>query len=357
MARRRITDDDRRAADEAIATVSRQVKFDVTQYTVAYLVDRMRAGRYYIPDYQRAFVWNSKKQSQFVESVLIGLPVPFVFFYDDQEGRFEIVDGSQRLRSLRAFMDGELRLTGLQLVHQLNGFGWDDLTDLRRRRFEERSIRGILLENDTTPETRTEMFRRINTGGRAAEPSEIRRGSLPGPFMDLVKTIAEEDQKFIVMTPMSEAKVEQREREELATRFFAYRDTWSDQEPFPGYRDDPANYLYEWVKNANDRTRKDPQLLARWADEFEQMLTFVDHAFPTGFRKSPQAESVPRVRFEALAVGTALALCENPDLVPANVDVERILGAEFDRITRSDAANVKSSLLNRIEYVRTGLLG
>ena len=92
-----------------------------TEFTVDYLVDQLRSEKYYVPDYQRNMVWNDIRQSEFIESVLIGLPIPFLFYYEDSDGKYEIVDGSQRLRTLRRFMDDELKLKKLELLQELNG--------------------------------------------------------------------------------------------------------------------------------------------------------------------------------------------------------------------------------------------
>ena len=86
----------------------------------------------------------------FIESVLIGLPIPFVFLWQDEDGRMEIVDGSQRMRTLRRFMDNQLKLTKLELLLETNDFHYRDLSEARQRKFNARTLRGIVLENATT---------------------------------------------------------------------------------------------------------------------------------------------------------------------------------------------------------------
>lgn len=92
------------AAEEALGAVSRQVKFTIAEYPVSLYVNRFDdevSGRYFVPPYQRNLAWNTEQQSQFIESLLIGLPIPFMFFYQTQGGRMEIVDGSQRMCAMR----------------------------------------------------------------------------------------------------------------------------------------------------------------------------------------------------------------------------------------------------------------
>jgi len=210
-------------AEDAISNVSRQVKFNVTEYPVSVYVSRFSndtEDRYFVPEYQRNVAWNDEQKSQFIESLLVGLPIPFMFFYQTPSGRMEIVDGSQRMRAMRAFIKEGLRLRELVLVPELNGFRFADLTTDRQNKLEDVTIRTIVLDTDTDPATRAEMFARINRAGTAANEAEIRRGSLPGPITDLIKELAESP-AFASATPISKKAIDQREREELVTgRYF-----------------------------------------------------------------------------------------------------------------------------------------
>jgi hypothetical protein len=345
------------AAEEALASVSRQVKFTLAEYPVSLYVGRFDDevnGRYFVPSYQRNLAWSPEQQSQFIESLLIGLPIPFMFFYQTQGGRMEIVDGSQRMRAMRAFLKEDLRLRELVLVPELNGFRFSDLPSERRNRLEDVTIRTIVLDTETDAATRAEMFARINRSGTTANEAEVRRGSLPGPVTDLIKEIAE-SHRFVAMTPLTKKAVDQREREELVTRFFAYTDTnETAQGRFPGYRDRPKRFLFEYLKSANERAEADERIVGAMRDEFERMLSFVEASFPHRFQKPAGGRTVPRVRFEAVAVGSALALRENPDLAVDPQEVGRRMEAEgFDRVVVSDGANVRSKLEGRIDLVRS----
>ncbi|WP_244486917.1 DUF262 domain-containing protein [Aurantimonas sp. Leaf443] len=344
------------AAEESLAAVSRQVKFTIAEYPVSFYVGRFDDevnGRYFVPSYQRNLAWNPEQQSQFIESLLVGLPIPFMFFYQTQSGRMEIVDGSQRMRAMRAFLKEDLRLRDLSLVPELNGFRYSDLPGERQNKLEDVTIRTIVLDTETDAATRAEMFARINRSGTTANEAEIRRGSLPGPVTDLFKELAE-SADFVRMTPLTQKSVDQREREELVTRFFAYVDTnETDQGRFPGYRDRPKRFLFEYVKWANEKADREPGLVPTMRTEFERMLSFVATSFPHGFQKPAGGRTVPRVRFEAIAVGSALALRENPDLSLDPGEIARRMElAGFDDLVVSDGANVRSKLEGRIDLVR-----
>ena len=306
-----LTEESVAGAEAAISMAGRQVKFTVAEYPISVYVERFpddEKGRYFVPEYQRNLAWAPHQQSEFIESLLIGLPIPFMFFYQMPDGRMEIVDGSQRMRAMRAFLKEELRLSDLVLLPELNGFTFGDLTGDRRRKVEDVTIRTIVLDTSTDASTRAEMFARINKSGTIANEAEIRRGSLPGPVTELIRKLAESDE-FVAATPMSRKVIDQREREELVTRFFAYLEGWDTPEGrFPNYRDRPKKYLYDYLKSANDKASKDPGVVEGMRSEFTRMLGFVEKHFPNGFRKNATANAIPRVRFEAIATGTALAL-------------------------------------------------
>lgn len=347
-------------AENAISTVARQVKFSIAEYPVSLYVSRFaddENDRYFVPTYQRNLAWKPEQQSEFIESLIVGLPVPFMFFYQTSGGRMEIVDGSQRMRAMRAFVKENLRLKELSLVPELNGFCYSDLPEDRRNKLEDVTIRTIILDTETDPSTRAEMFARINRTGTIANEAEIRRGSLPGLVTDLIKNLAEEE-LFVEVSPLTEKAIKQREREELITRFFAYTNTYETPDgKFPGYRDRPKKFLYDYLKTANTAAVEDSGLVQQLRTEFENVIGFVRQTFPLGFRKAENARTIPRVRFEAISVGTALALRENPDLQAEPVEVEqRMTEAGFDRVVVSDGANVRSKLEGRIELVKNVLL-
>ena len=122
-------------AEEEIDRAARQVRFSISEYTVEVLANKVRDDEIYVPDYQRKFTWRDDRKSRFIESILIGLPIPFVFFWQADDGRLEIVDGSQRLRTIREFIDDEFVLVGLELIPGLNGFCFSGLEKSRKRNF------------------------------------------------------------------------------------------------------------------------------------------------------------------------------------------------------------------------------
>lgn len=341
--KRKITDDDRKKADEEIRELQKQIDYDTKDFTIELLVQKFEKNDFFIPNYQRAFIWRSDNKNFFLESVLLGLPIPFMFFADCKDGRQEIIDGAQRMQTLVEFTKGSLQIQGLKKLKHLNGFKFTDLSEAQQRKFRNRTLRIIVLDEDIPASSRQELFYRINATGVKANASEIRRGSYPGPLTDFIDKCSQ-NELFDKLCPISEGREKRYERFELVLRFFAY--TYDYQKFGHKVSDFLNNFLVTNLKTFDREAYK---------QDFDNMLKFVDTYFPNGFAKSPKAASTPRVRFEAISVGVALALRENPSLKVSNVDW--LDGDEFKNLTTSDASNNEGRLKARIEYVRNQLLG
>jgi len=340
------------AAEAQIVEQSKRIEFYLTEYSVELLASKMDKTEFVVPKYQREYTWEPDRKSRFIESLLMGLPIPFLFFWEMPNGKLEVVDGSQRLRTLHEFILGDLRLGDLESLTLLSGFKFSELPEGRQRKIQNRSIRGIVLNEHADEQARFDLFDRINTGSKIANTAEVRRGALTGPFMDLITELAE-DPTFSDLAPVSSAGVKERQRDELVTRLFAYGDG------LEGYKDRPSEFLFNYVREMNDRVGQDPALIASYRQCFNKVMGFVDEAFPYGFRKIAGGKATPRARFEAIAIGTKLALDEKPDLSPDDIDnVENWLNSkEFVQVTGSDGANAIARLRERIGFVRNKLIG
>lgn len=345
-----ITDAEKAVAETQIVEQSKRIEFYITEYSVELLASKVRSNEFQVPGYQREFTWEPDRKSRFIESLIMGLPIPFLFFWEMADGRLEIVDGSQRLRTIEEFVLGDFRLNDLDALPNLSGFRFADLPESRQRKITNRSIRGIVLNEHADEQARFDMFERINTSSKAANKAEVRRGALAGPFMAMVIELANLPQ-FVELAPVPQKSVLEREREELVTRFFAYGDG------FEGYKDRPAEFLFAYTKKMNAAFEKDPTLAQAYRQRFVEMLSFVQAVFPYGFRRIPTGKATPRARFEAISIGTYLALRSRPDLNQHRPRVDSWLtGNKFSDITGSDGANVIARLRGRVEFVRDRLL-
>ncbi|WP_416261812.1 DUF262 domain-containing protein [Gibbsiella quercinecans] len=347
-------------AEEEIRKEQRDVDFETKEFTVELIVNKYHSGleddtnELFVPDYQRDFVWDKKRQSRLIESLILGFPIPYIFTADvfsddpDLDGRIEIVDGSQRVRTLHAFIHDNLILQDLKSLAKLNGFTFHDLPLSRQRRFLRIPVRVIELSSKCNEETRRDLFERINSGSDILKDMEVRKGSELGStnlYNKIIRPCSSID-KFKKLAPLSEAKEKRDERLEFTLRFFAYLDNYKN------FDHSVREFLNDYMQVNGD---VDDKRVSEMCDEFSRTLDFVEAYFPTGFKKTDKAKSTPRVRFESIAVGVALALRDDPELSPENVDW--INSEEFKLLTTSDGANSRVKVVERIEFVKNKLLG
>lgn len=355
QAERELSEADKIALDDDIVSLQKITDHQIREFPVSVIVDKFQRGletdeaELYIPDYQREFVWSNVQKSRFIESLLLNIPIPYVFVADigNSDGRLEIVDGSQRIRTLYHFLNDKFVLEGLKKLTSANGFKYSDFTPARKLRFDRKTIRMIELTELCDEDARREIFDRLNTGGIKLTTMEQRQGTNDGPFLNLVNNLSE-NHTFRAICPLNSARMRRSEYPELVLRYFAYTDKYLD---FDKSVDTfLTDYLIEKNRDYQDEQRDALTL------QFTDMCEFVERYFPNGFRKNATANTVPRIRFEAIAVGTTLALKENPQLVPPPVD-EWINSLAFITHTRSDASNSRPKVKARIEFVRDKLLG
>lgn len=178
--------DDHRTEGEDVDEVQ-PFRYAISSYGADYPVDglvkRIREGAIYVPKFQREFVWDIRDASRFVESLLLGLPVPSIFLSKEWDtGKLLVVDGQQRLLSLRYFYDDkwkptgkEFRLKGVQA--ELEGRTYSTLRDEDRRQLDDAILHAIVFKQDEPSEDESsvyEVFQRLNTGGKTLTPQEIR---------------------------------------------------------------------------------------------------------------------------------------------------------------------------------------
>jgi len=302
------------------------VSYDIREFTLEYYVDKYLkdeekgTNELFVPDYQREFIWDIRRQSRFIESVILGLPVPLFFVAeinegsDEFDGRLEIVDGSQRIRTLAAYITDELTLIGLRKLLGLNNTKFSDLKPSRQRLIKNSSMRMIVLSSRADEKVRNEMFDRINTSSVALEPMETRRGVYRGKFTDFIIKCATK-KEFKDLLPMLPYDENRRKEEEFVLRFFAFIDSYP-KFSFEGEalkESSVAKFLDNYLKYKNENFSSSE--IARMEAAFDRMTKFIKDTFgKRGFAKKDGMKGVSGIYFEALAIGAHFALKENRNL-------------------------------------------
>lgn len=332
--------------DDQINTKSVSYRYDTKEYPIEVLLQKYEKKDIEIPVYQRQLVWEAREKSRFIESLFLGVPIPPLFgAILNDTGNIELIDGSQRLRTLKEFCSNEFILTGLEKLDSMNGLSFSDLSKARQKKFNVISLRFHVIMDSSDLNIRADIFDRINTGGKKLTPSEIRRGALSGAFYNFVIECSKLE-AFLILTPITKSELLRGEAEELVLRFFAY------SEKYLSFDHDVTIFLNDYVKEKNIVFDKNGM-----ERSFAMVLGFAKKIFPkNGFAKTPNAKTTPRVRFEALAVGIYLALQQDPNL-SSNVKLDWMNSAEFKTMTTSEASNNQGKLIKRVEFVRDCLLG
>jgi len=203
-----ISDDqveDETLKDEAVSPVKYEITSYGADYDVEGLVRRLQRDDIYVPPFQRSFVWTQREASRFIESLLLGLPVPGIFLARDPDTKkFLVIDGQQRLRSLQFFFEGYFnpipesesqrifRLINVQ--DEFDGLTFDTLKAKHQRILNESIIHATIVKQDYPEGEQSSIFHifeRLNTTGRKLSPQQIRVAIYSGRFLELLHSMNE----------------------------------------------------------------------------------------------------------------------------------------------------------------------
>jgi len=215
--------------DEALLEQPGDIKFAITSYGADYTVDtlirRLKSQAFYVPQFQRRFVWSQRHASRFLESLLMGLPVPGIFLYKEpRTNRHLVVDGQQRLRTLQYFYDGlfeekKFRLTGVR--DEWNGKSYEELSPSDKLKLDDSTVHATIFQRDEPKDSRKSLyfvFERINSGGIRLSPQEIRNCIADGPLLRCIREMNDDPTWRRVFGDKRNARLKD---QELILRFLA----------------------------------------------------------------------------------------------------------------------------------------
>lgn len=208
--------------------------YKITSYGIDFDVDglvrRLIKGTIYVPEFQRNFVWRLSESSRFIESLLLGLPVPGIFLAKDEDGKLLVIDGQQRLLTLKFFYEGYFnpqpnattrrvfKLT--KVVNEFNGKTYVELPESARNNLDNCVIHATVVKQDSPSNDDTSIyhiFERLNSGGRKLTAQEIRSAVYRGELIDLLKEL----NSYISWRKIFGKVHDRMKDQELILRFFA----------------------------------------------------------------------------------------------------------------------------------------
>lgn len=279
-------------------------------YTVDSLVKRMRGGAFTIPPFQRKFVWTLKHSSKFIESLLMGLPVPGIFLYKEAEtNKHLVIDGQQRLLTLQMFYDGlfkdkKFRLEGVR-EPWLNK-SYDELDSADVLKLDDSIVHATIFKQDSPGDVLDSIyfvFERINSGGIRLSPQEIRNCVSLGAFTDMIKLLNRHRTWRQVFGPVNNRSKD----EELIVRFFAL---YVDGDTYAA----PMN---EFLNQFSDKTNKiSAAKLAELEQIFIRSIDVVANNIPRAFRLE---RALNAAVFDSVMVGLAKRIADDRPLDNARI--------------------------------------
>lgn len=302
---------DEAAKDQAVAPA----RFDITSFGADYdvegLVKRLNRDDIFIPLFQRNYVWNVTEASRFVESLLLGLPVPAVFLAREPDSnRLLVIDGQQRLKTLQFYFSGYFnpkegdktkrvfRLTGVQ--PEFEGRTYQELREPDRIQLNDSIIHAIIVKQESPPGDDTSVFHifeRLNSEGRKLTEQEMRAALYHGDFIAMLRTLnSYKNWRSIFGNPHSRLK-----DEELILRFLAL------EERADKYERPMAEFLTKFT--AKNRKPSSEQL-ARWHDLFTKVIDEIHSNL--GNKAFRPERALNAAVFDSVMVGVARRLVKGP---------------------------------------------
>ncbi len=210
-------------------TKPRRIIAQPYDFSVQDLVDKIKNKDIDLkPQYQRNYTWatndeKENKRSRLIESLLLNIPIPIIYFAEQEETlKYEVIDGQQRLKTFEDFLNDKFELKDLEIRRNVNGKKYSELDQKDRDEIRKRSVRAIVILNESDEEVKYEVFERLNLGSVQLSPQEIRNNTLRGSLNDLLKELAQ-DKLFRKRLKLRLKKDQDNMAyEEMILRFFAY---------------------------------------------------------------------------------------------------------------------------------------
>lgn len=333
----------------------RTVDFDTFDIHMQQLISMLKSGQIKVsPAYQRKFRWSLQRCSQFIESIMLGIPIPSLFMATNADSTWEVVDGVQRLSTIVKFagdddlrkqlgLNGKLILSELQKLSEFNGLSLDELPKNLQFHWWTRPAKVITLNDKSDTVVRYDLFERLNTGGVALSPQEIRDCVFRGEFADKLDAWSNEP-NFKIAVRLTPLQQRDATAEECVLRFFAFLNRYKT------FEHNVTEFLNSYMESASKKF----DYVAGEAI-FSKTFKEIARVFPNGIRRPDRKSTTPLNLYEGIAVGAALALQETNRLKTTALD--KWMGSEELRGFTTGATNNRSAVTGRIEFCRDRFLG
>lgn len=305
---------------KAIDSKAGDVRFEALDFTVGEVINLHSSQELLIqPEFQRLFRWSIEQRSRLIESILLGLPIPQIVLFQNEDGVLELIDGLQRLSSLIHFIDYKLltnrepeenqrplMLHGCEIAKELDGRNYESFPKVLQLELKRKPIRAVIIRRTNLGNLRYEMFKRLNSGGSPAEYQEIRNAQVrilgaPGvEFLDFLSECSKFPDFEETTSTLSDTSKERGGLQELVLRFFACKN----------YIDKYRGSVAEWLDDYIEQILIHKTVNFNFIDEkkaFETLFTALNNKLGNGafvkYRDGRAIGGLAPAYFEAVTIG------------------------------------------------------
>ncbi|MBU3201739.1 DUF262 domain-containing protein [Clostridium estertheticum] len=319
------------------------------------------------PDYQRLFRWSNEKQSRFMESLLLEMPVPPIFVIETEDNVYELIDGLQRISSYLHFRgiiineNGEkeenfLKLCGCDMIEGLNSLSYNDLPKAIQVKLKRTFIRVEVLRKASDKSLRYHMFKRLNTGGEQLSSQEVRNCTirlLDEKFMEFIIKCSNHDSFKAVIGKIKKVEISQKIDHELVLRFFALKNNLEE------YRYPFNEFLTEYMEKVSGNKmdfdyNQEEKIFNTTFDILNQLLG--TSAFSSLLKSGKYKDEFTLYYFDAFSLGVQKYLEE---LRLASEEINGKIIKRFQLLKQGEFASyttgTKGNIQKRIEIVENGI--
>ena len=336
-----------------------KVNIEKNQWAVDYIKSLVKEGNMLIinPDFQRNDVWNLKRKCELIESILMGIPLPVIYLFETVEGKYQVVDGKQRLSTILEFINDGFKLTGLSILtdKQYKNVQFSKLSPKMQMQIRGYQLYFYIIKPPTSERVKYDIFDRVNRGGVRLNNQEMRDALYHGRATDVIKELAksEEFQNATGKGVSSNRKKDEYIVLRLVSFYMLFTHQFDKSIKPIVYKGDIEDFLAKSMEYINvDSTDEEmAQIKATFLRAMKKIYTHIGNdAFRFAQRSSDkQRRPVNMLLFDAL--GYLFMNAEDLNMDLSNVDYAR-LKRSLDESELFDGKNESEvKLLKRFQFI------
>lgn len=229
--------------------------------------------------FQRKYIWKNDRASQLIESIIMNVPIPPLYFAEEESGKWLVVDGLQRLHSILYYFQNEYGLKKLEIIKELEGCKFKDLPPKPKELLKDGMMRVNVIKKDSHPDIKYDIFMRLNKGAATLNYQELRNCLYRGSLNDTAKELASTNQQFLSI--LKQKKPHERFLDvEFIIRFLSFRANLDVNSEGKYFIKNYAGSLVGYINNfMRDNCNPSPEAIASFVTCFNSVISKVVSVF------------------------------------------------------------------------------